>query len=185
MIPPYKVQALFIGDKMDYKKDLHPALVYWMARSKLTDEEIAKQLGISVRTLHRWKLKFPEFGMKLHEGKEFIDILVESRLLQNAMGFEYEEERVEKALVEGEMKEVRRVSTNKRVLPDTTAQRFWLINRQPGRWKDKVTFEHTVEVSFEGAREKLFAFLSGGAIEDRQDPEDGNGSSKEICLLPE
>ena len=63
---------------------------------------------------------------------EIVDIEVENALLKRALGYEYDEVTVEQS--EDGFK--RRVTT-KQVLPDTTAQIFWLKNRRPDKWRDK------------------------------------------------
>ena len=47
-----------------------------------------------------------------------------------ALGYEYEEETYENGILTKKVK--------KHVAPDTTAQIFWLKNRKPNTWKDKV-----------------------------------------------
>ena len=85
------------------------------ARDGLTDKEIAARIGISVRTLARWKkhkvmrdsMAVYPIAQALKDGKEVVDYAVESALLKNAMN------------------------------GDTTAIIFWLKNRQPEKWRDR------------------------------------------------
>ena len=100
------------------------------ARSGLTDEQIAKNMGIAPSTLYEWKKKSKEFSESLKKGKEVIDFEVENALLKRALGYEYEEETYENGILTKKVK--------KQVPPDTTAQIFWLKNRKPNTWKDKV-----------------------------------------------
>ena len=99
------------------------------ARDGLTDEQIAKNIGINRDTLYRWKKAYPDFSDALKKGKEVIDRQVENALLKRALGYTYEE-----VTFEGDV-EVKRVI--KQVVPDTTAQIFWLKNRKPEDWRDK------------------------------------------------
>lgn len=62
-----------------------------------------------------------------------MDIQVENALLKRALGYEYMEERVEISEKDGR----KVIQTVKTVIPDTTAQIFWLKNRRPDRWRDK------------------------------------------------
>ena len=62
-----------------------------------------------------------------------MDIEVENALLKRALGYEYVEERIEKSKRDG----VKVIQTVKQVVPDTTAQIFWLKNRRPDKWRDK------------------------------------------------
>jgi len=77
------------------------------ARDGLTDEQIAKNIGITVSTFYEWKKKYSEISESLKKGKEVVDYEVENALLSSAL--------------EG----------------NTTAQIFWLKNRRPNKWRDK------------------------------------------------
>lgn len=103
------------------------------ARNGLTDEQIAHNIGITAKTLYEWKNKYSEICESLKKGKEVVDILVENALLKRALGYQYEE--VSEKYETGIMTE--RKVTKKEVVPDTTAQIFWLKNRKPEDWRDK------------------------------------------------
>ena len=105
-------------------------LIQGMARNGLTQQQIANNLGISIDTLIENKKKYSEFNNALKKGKEVIDFEVENALLKRALGYEYEEETYENGILTKKVK--------KHVAPDTTAQIFWLKNRKPNTWKDKV-----------------------------------------------
>ena len=108
-------------------------------------EQIAENIGINPATLYDWKKKYPEISEALKKGKEVVDIEVENALLKRALGYEYTETKTEEYLVEGVP--VKRVTkTVKEVVPDTTAQIFWLKNRRPGQWRDKHDMELSGEV---------------------------------------
>lgn len=77
------------------------------ARDGLTDEQIAKNIGITLSTFYEWKKKYSDFSESLKKGKEVVDYQVENALLSSAL--------------EG----------------NTTAQIFWLKNRRPDKWRDK------------------------------------------------
>ena len=121
-----------------YQKWLEPdgllRLEGW-ARNGLTDEQIAKNIGISTATLYNWKRDHLEILEALKRGKEVVDILVENALLKRALGYKYDEVTKENGVIT-------KVVT-KQVAPDTTAQIFWLKNRKPDDWRDKQTAEIT------------------------------------------
>ncbi|MBO1696567.1 transposase [[Clostridium] symbiosum] len=102
------------------------------ARDGLTDEQIAANAGIATATLYDWKKRHPEVSEALKKGKEVVDVQVENALLKRALGYTYTETKKERT-AEG----VRTTTTIKEVVPDTTAQIFWLKNRRPDRWRDK------------------------------------------------
>ena len=127
------------GRPKKYDPKVTPQLAKWMCRSGLTDKQISKELGIAVATIHAWKKKYPEFSDSLKEPKDFVDSLVEDCLLKRAIGYEYEEVKmIAKKDEDGESKTVRIEKTRKTVLPDTTAQIFWLKNRKPEQWREKI-----------------------------------------------
>jgi hypothetical protein len=99
------------------------------ARDGLTNDQIAENIGIAVKTLYEWQKKYSEFCDVLKRGKEVIDRQVENALLKTALGFEYEEETVTN---KGDVVTVRKVQH-----PNTTALIFWLKNRKPEQWRDK------------------------------------------------
>ena len=103
------------------------------ARDGLTDEQIAENMGIVASTLYEWKKQYSEISEALKSGKEVVDRQVENALLKRALGYEYEEvkEKYENGFC------VERTITKKEVVPDTTAQIFWLKNRKPQQWRDK------------------------------------------------
>lgn len=111
------------------EKDKLILLECW-ARDGLTDEQIAKNMGIATSTFYEWKKKEKEFSESLKKGKEVVDFEVENALLKRALGYEYEEETYENGILTKKVK--------KQVAPDTTAQIFWLKNRQVKKWRDKV-----------------------------------------------
>lgn len=126
--------------KVDYwLTDEGLILITGWARDGLTDEQIAKNIGISRSTLNEWKKKYPDISDTLKKNKGIVDFEVENALLKRALGYSYKEitrEMVfDKVKEQYEMKVTKEVT--KEVLPDTTAQIFWLKNRQVQKWRDK------------------------------------------------
>lgn len=115
-----------------------------LARDGLTDELICKKIGIGARTFYEWMERFPQMAQAIKKGKAPVDIQVENALLKRALGYEYEETITEVEELAGghQKKHIRKVL--KHCPPDTTAQIFWLKNRRPDRWRDKVEQVQTV-----------------------------------------
>lgn len=109
------------------------------ARDGLTDEQIAENMGISRSTLNSWKDKYSDISDTLKRGKEVVDRQVENALLKRALGYRYDEVTMENGV------ETKRVT--KEVMPDTTAQIFWLKNRKPEEWRDKKDVDLVGEVN--------------------------------------
>ena len=74
--------------KGQYKKWLENdnlILLQGWKRNGLTDEQIAKNIGISARTLERWKKQYGQICRALKVGREQANFAVEGKLLQKAM----------------------------------------------------------------------------------------------------
>lgn len=111
------------------------------ARDGLTDEQISHNMGINPATLYRYKKDHNQICNALKKGKEVVDVQVENALLKRALGYKYKEVKTEKYMADG--KPVKRVTeTIKEVVPDVTAQIYWLKNRRPEQWRDKQGGEH-------------------------------------------
>lgn len=122
--------------KGKYQKWLEPdalILLEGWARYGLTDKQIAHNMGITEQTLNVWKNKYPSLSESLKKGKEVVDIMVENALLKRALGYDYDETRIE-LYPDGSRK---KVVSKKHVVPDVTAQIFWLKNRKPDMYRDK------------------------------------------------
>jgi hypothetical protein len=74
-------------------------------------------------------------------GKEIADEIVENKLYQRAIGYNYEETSTEK---DGDR--VKTKKTIKEMPPDVTAQIFWLKNRLPAKWRDKQEIDNNVTI---------------------------------------
>ena len=101
-------------------------------------------MGINVSTLYTWKKKYNEIDNALKKGKEVVDIEVENALYKRAVGYKYDEVTREIDVKTGELR-ITKIIT-KQVIPDTTAQIFWLKNRKPQAWRDKQDVNANVEV---------------------------------------
>lgn len=115
------------------------------ARDGLTDEQIASNMNIHVSTLYSYQNKYSEISESLKKGKEVVDYEVENALLKRAMGYEcvetIQETKWNPSTEQFELVESKKVT--KQVVPDTTAQIYWLKNRKPKQWRDKVDVDNT------------------------------------------
>lgn len=119
------------------------------ARNGLTDEQIAANMGVAYSTLRVWRDKYSALSAALKKGKEIVDIQVENALLKRALGYTYKETTRE-AQFNPQTEQYEMVVTKevtKEVVPDTTAQIFWLKNRKPEEWRDKKDVEHSGSVN--------------------------------------
>lgn len=107
-----------------------------LAKLGATDAEIADFFEIDIRTLYRWKADNEAFCHALKMGKEVADERVVRSLYARACGYEHDE--VDIKVVSGEIVQTQ---VRKYYPPDTTAGIFWLKNRRPQEWRDKVDQE--------------------------------------------
>ena len=127
------------------------------ARDGLTNEQIAKNIGINPDTLYTWIKKFPEISESLKKGKEVVDREVENALLKRALGYEYEEVKTYIEEVDGKRKK-KVEKTIKHVPADVTAGIFWLKNRKPEQWRNKDVIDvekAKADIEFTKQRTKL------------------------------
>ena len=128
------------GAKGKYREWLTPeglTRIKGWAMDGLSNDQIARNMGISKQTFYMWQKQFAEFSDSLKKSKDVADREVENSLYKSAMGFEYIE--VKEIIEKGDNgKEKKRIEKTKKLMkPDTTAGIFWLKNRKPKQWRDK------------------------------------------------
>lgn len=123
-------------------------LLEGFARDGLTDEQIAKNIGIRRSTLSDWKIRFPDIADALKKGKAVVDYEVENALLKRALGYPTTDIIRERVIDEdGSEHLVITKEVTKEVPPDTTAQIYWLKNRLPGKWRQNPQVENEGDTS--------------------------------------
>lgn len=91
-------------------------LIEGWARSGLTDEQVASNMGINRATLYRWKKQNSDLCNALKKGREVADFEVENALFKAATG------------------------------GNVTACIFWLKNRMPEKWKDVQSGRESLQI---------------------------------------
>ena len=96
-----------------------------------TDGDLAGFFDVSETTINNWKRRYPAFLESIREGKTVADGKVALATYRRATG---EIVTLEKEIkMPGGITKV--VKVQEFVPGDSAAQRFWLMNRQPDRWK--------------------------------------------------
>lgn len=139
--------------------------VYKLALLGLKDTEIAKFFGVSEKTLNTWKIFHPEFLQSLKKGKLDADGEVVKSLYNRALGskvtiqqaIKVKNVQYENGKKVSEDEDVKIVEVIQEVPPDTTACIFWLKNRCPAQWRDKV--EHLVDDNTQSTQEAFLKHL--------------------------
>ena len=140
------------GFMQDYLTEEILTYVTALKRKGVTDEELAKALGISKQTLYNWKKKSQEFRFAIRDGKMVADAQVENALFLSAIGHTKKVKTVLKdkttgiplvknadgeiTLMKGEEGEEMLYYTDFLYLkPDVKAMIFYLTNRCFKDWK--------------------------------------------------
>lgn len=110
------------------------------ARDGLTDEEIAKKMGINVATLYRWKDKYCNICEALKNGREPVDVILEDTAFERATQWKTVKEITKELKFDRESGETKLMVTKeveKRVPPDSTLLIFLMKNRMKDKYGDK------------------------------------------------
>lgn len=116
------------------------------ARDGLTDEQIAKNIGVSYSTFREWCKSYSALSASLKKGKSPVDLEVENALYKKATGYTVTVKKPMKVKTRKQLKgkglieeeHIEYVEEEIYIQPDTVAQIFWLKNRKPGKWRDKI-----------------------------------------------
>ena len=114
----------------------------------LSNKDAAEKAGVSETQFYVWMNTKAEFAERYKEAKKQGDKVrinsVEAALLDIARGFEYEEVRTEyesqlnQATGKFEPVIKKQVRTKKRVVPNSEAIKFYLSNKAPNEWKNRM-----------------------------------------------
>lgn len=111
-----------------------------LCRLGATDKELAGFFEVSEQTLNAWKKAHPAFLESLRSGKEFADAEVAEKLFRRATGYEH---KAVKIVADAKTGAEHQVEYTERYPPDTTAAIFWLKNRRPDLWRDRIDNTHS------------------------------------------
>ena len=101
-----------------------------------TNEDLAKFFEVGGTTLDRWIKDNAEFRGAIKEGRIVADAEVANSLYRRAIGYEHPEDDIR--ALNGE---IVITPTIKHYPPDPTSGIFWLKNRSPAKWREKVEID--------------------------------------------
>lgn len=134
--------------------------------------EIADKLGVSRTTVFKYQNDYPDFADALKKGKEIVDSEVENSLIKECIGYTYEETTTTTtAIVDketGQITSLERIETRKftkYARPSPTAIAYYLNNRLPSKWKNKVVVDAEND---NGILPKLLEAMNNGKKSARQ-----------------
>ena len=102
------------------------------------DTELADFFNVSVSTLNLWKKTHIKFSESLKAGKEFADMEVTASLYERATGYSHTETKVFCNQGDITTHDIQKIYP-----PDPLSIKYWLNNRQPERWRERVEAEQT------------------------------------------
>lgn len=147
-----------MGAKPKYTEWLTPdglLRIEGWARDGLSLAQIAHNVGVADSTFRKWRDEHEAISAAIKRGNAPVDLEVENAMLKSALGHK---ETVRKAIKvktekqkvgEGKIVEehIEYVDEEVYIPPQVVAQIFWLKNRRPDKWKDKI--EQTVVTEVE------------------------------------
>ncbi len=110
----------------------------YLCKLGMTDDELAAELRIPLALLLEWQDAIPEFADALWAGRTLGDGKVADGLYRRAVGANHEAVRI--FWPAGADKAVE-VPYTRHYPPETPACTWWLKNRRPQNWRDKIEIE--------------------------------------------
>lgn len=124
------------GRPSDFRPE-YTAQAHKLCRLGAIDRDLAAFFEVSEQTLNAWKKAHPEFLESIKSAKLEADALVVRSLFQRANGYEHGAVKIFNADGSALI-----VPYTEKYPPDVSACIFWLKNRRPDVWRDKMDHEH-------------------------------------------
>lgn len=118
------------------------------------DKKLAELFEVAESTINLWKQKHPEFSESLKEAKAGADCEVAAALFKRAIGYSHPD-----VHVSNYQGDVTLTPITKHYPPDPVSAIFWLKNRQPQLWRDKIDIEQETKLLFPDASELSVLFM--------------------------
>lgn len=121
----------------------HAAIAARVVRLGGTNEDIAAVLRVAMSTVSKWLVEHPAFSEAVKGARDEADANVERALYSRAVGYSHPDTDIRTVAVGDGCSEIVQTPITKHYPPDATSMIFWLKNRQPSRWREKVQVEHS------------------------------------------
>lgn len=114
--------------------------IFELAKLGKTDEEMAAAMKVTRQTLDNWKVARPDFFAALKGAKAMADDQVERSLFERALGYSHPAVKI------NQFEGVPVITPYiEHYPPDPTSAIFWLKNRRPDKWREKVDMNVTTD----------------------------------------
>lgn len=120
-------------DKKGKWRDTIPQQAREFALLGITNREMAGHFGVDESTFYKWVREHPELAEAIDGGRDGANAKVAASLYQRAVGFTTTIQDIKLVAGEPQIVEYKRYYP-----PEVQAQIFWLKNRRPDLWRDKV-----------------------------------------------
>lgn len=131
------------GAPTRYNKTYLPIIANLAAGKGYTNEQLAKLLGVSERTVYNWQDKYPEFLQAIKSGKEGPIDRLENALYRSAEGYDTWEEEEYYEVDDNGKRHLASVKRKKRHIPSNATSNIFALCNMTKKWKRKQ--EITVE----------------------------------------
>lgn len=123
-------------ESIEYRIQKYPMTIEKVAKlykAGWTDEQVANFLNISVQILMEWK-KDKKYALNRRGWKEIADDKVEQAMYKLATGYKHKITKVFCTDSRG----IQTKQVIEKFAPNPTAGKYWLNNRKPDKWKEKI-----------------------------------------------
>lgn len=139
------------GRPTPYKEE-YAKSVFKLCLLGAKDKEIAEFYEVTETTINNWKKKYPDFFESIKKGKLEADSVIAESLYQRAKGALIRTQKAFKVKVGkdangGVIEDVKVVTVVEEIPAGEVSMIFWLKNRHPDKWRDKI---HNVNLNGEG-----------------------------------
>lgn len=144
-----------MGRPTKYKEE-YDEQAYKLCLLGATDAHLASFFDVAIDTVNEWKKVHPNFSASIKRGKYSADAEIASSLYNRAKGMTITIQQAIKLTTKKQQinedtgkpsraweqnEKIEVVSLENEIPPDTVAAIFWLKNRQPKEWRDKIEID--------------------------------------------
>jgi transposase-like protein len=116
------------------------ALISGWRQGGMSEKQIAKEMGITHKTLYNWSKQYDEVFKALQFGVQEVQYQIENALERAAIGGSTKETKVTTLIKSGQVVETLKEEFIREVQPDVRAIKLYLGNRDPSKWQqDKLS----------------------------------------------
>lgn len=152
--------------KSKYNREYHVQWIRGLAQRGLTIEQMAEDLSVAPSTLKKWIAENEELSDAVKKGRSYADAQVEMSLYKRAIGYTVKEKHtVVTTGKDGKTMPAKVDIKEVEIAPDTTACIFWLKNRRPDIWRDRVENQISGEIKTDVKKENVLKNLPDELLE--------------------